>query len=247
MKTLNLDLSTCTGWSILEDGVLIKGLGRIEIKPKNDVLYPRNYIECAREISHIINKKAFEFTPNIVVIEETNQLSRGRHSQKLLEFIHFAVADMLLSSGFKLVYMSTSQWHKIVGLKLTKEEREKNKVIKESRDKAKQEMKQRLEVDISNKYYYELDNAVDAAEARQIRKKMKEELKARMKSYAATLRVKSNGVVIGKVTNKHLSIHKANELFKLNLQMKDNDLADSLLLGRAYWQGYYNKNMKGNE
>lgn len=43
--------------------------------------------------------------------------------------------------------------------------------------------------------------------------------------------------VAGKVTKKHLAVRKANELFGLTLKLKDNDIADALLLGTAYFLG----------
>ena len=41
----------------------------------------------------------------------------------------------------------------------------------------------------------------------------------------------------GKVTKKHLAVRRANDLFNLTLIQKDNDVADSLLLGTAYFLG----------
>lgn len=41
----------------------------------------------------------------------------------------------------------------------------------------------------------------------------------------------------GKVTWKHLSVAKANEVFGLQLKMKDNDAADAICVGLAYLGG----------
>lgn len=41
----------------------------------------------------------------------------------------------------------------------------------------------------------------------------------------------------GIITKKHLSVRKANELFDLHLKLKDNDIADALVLGWAAHNG----------
>lgn len=42
------------------------------------------------------------------------------------------------------------------------------------------------------------------------------------------------GKVRGKVTRKHLSVRLANEMYGLNLKLKDNDIADAICLGKAF-------------
>jgi Holliday junction resolvasome RuvABC endonuclease subunit len=42
------------------------------------------------------------------------------------------------------------------------------------------------------------------------------------------------GKVVGRVTKKHVNVRRANELFGLNLKIKDNDQADAILLGKAW-------------
>ena len=52
----------------------------------------------------------------------------------------------------------------------------------------------------------------------------------------------------GLITKKHLSVRKANELFDLNLKMKDNDIADALLIGYASMNGVeFTEGMKKDE
>jgi hypothetical protein len=41
----------------------------------------------------------------------------------------------------------------------------------------------------------------------------------------------------GKITKKHVAIARANELFRLNLRVKENDIADSLLEGLSWFWG----------
>lgn len=48
--------------------------------------------------------------------------------------------------------------------------------------------------------------------------------------------VKQNGKRIGKVTKKHLSVRAVNNIFNLNLKLKENDISDAILLGFSYFQ-----------
>jgi len=70
-------------------------------------------------------------------------------------------------------YVDPSHWRKIVGLKLTDEDKKHNKMV-------------------------------------------------------------SKGLVKGRITPKHLSVRIANSLFALELILKNNDVADSILLGHSY-------------
>ena len=45
----------------------------------------------------------------------------------------------------------------------------------------------------------------------------------------------SQGKKRGRITRKHLSVRLANEMFGLNLKIKDNDIADALCLGKAFY------------
>ncbi len=40
----------------------------------------------------------------------------------------------------------------------------------------------------------------------------------------------------GKITKKHLSVRAVNSLYNLKLKLKDNDIADSICLGRAFYE-----------
>ena len=44
------------------------------------------------------------------------------------------------------------------------------------------------------------------------------------------------GKVVGRVTKKHVNVRRANELFGLNLVLKDNDQADAILMGAAWFE-----------
>lgn len=50
-----------------------------------------------------------------------------------------------------------------------------------------------------------------------------------------------DGKRLGKITKKHVNIRRANELFNLELKLKDEDRADAILLGYAYYLSNYQK------
>jgi len=45
-----------------------------------------------------------------------------------------------------------------------------------------------------------------------------------------------NGDIKGKITPKHLAVQKVNELYGLDFKIKDNDKADAILMGLAFWR-----------
>lgn len=63
-------------------------------------------------------------------------------------------------------------------------------------------------------------------------------INAKTQKAKAKIAYDENGKRIGKITRKHVNVRRANEVFgkffKEPLRMKDEDLADSLLLGYAY-------------
>ena len=49
-------------------------------------------------------------------------------------------------------------------------------------------------------------------------------------------RLVSSGKKRGRITKKHLSVRAANDLYGLKLKIKDNDIADAICLGRAFFE-----------
>lgn len=80
-----------------------------------------------------------------------------------------------------------------------------------------------------------------AVNARMTKEESKKNAKARKikEKTGAKLAKDENGKVIGRVTKKHVNVRRANDLFGLNLKIKDNDKADAILLGKAYHEIYY--------
>ncbi len=50
-------------------------------------------------------------------------------------------------------------------------------------------------------------------------------------------RMRKETGVRGRITKKHQSVRMVNEIYKLGFKVKDNDIADAILLGQAFLQG----------
>lgn len=123
---LALDLSTSTGWCAISN-VGIRA-GRIKSPDLPGMLYPYSYIRRAEGISSSISRILLDNPPfTVILIEETNS-SRSRYTQKMLEFIHMSVLLTIedLYESTNVLYVNTSDWRKIIGLQLTKEQKKMN-------------------------------------------------------------------------------------------------------------------------
>ncbi len=132
MKILGLDMSTKTGYAVLADGVLTS-MGLLKEEPvtipglAEDYSVHRRAVNMAEKVWQLVNKER----PDLIVIEQTNA-GRFRSSQKQLEFIHCLVLQALLLNGFesRVRYVDTSAWRSALSIKLTKEQRKHNKLVK---------------------------------------------------------------------------------------------------------------------
>lgn len=134
MRILSLDLSTNTGYAILENGRLVD-YGTITRKVPNfkmDITvytdYPDNYhmslINTSILLASDIMKMVSNHRPDLIVIEETN-ISKfsQRFSQKLIEFFHFSVCTMLHKHRVPFRYLTQRDWRKAVNAYSTKEDK----------------------------------------------------------------------------------------------------------------------------
>lgn len=195
VRILALDVSTKTGWSLLVsegENFTLEANGQIDqISEPECAGYPENYVIwaswCFEKISILIR----EYKPDVLVIEETTSGSKSAYSQKILEWIHYLLANFIYESKIKAVYILTEQWRRETGCLMSKEESKHNKEVKKYKEA------------------HETNIAYD-----------------------------SNGKRVGKITRKHVNIRRANEVFskflKEPLRKKDEDTADSLLLGYCY-------------
>lgn len=129
MVTLGLDISSHTGWAIFYNSNLI-GCG-IFNHFCNDRSFPWGVYNWAKKCASDVVNLCFQydFVDNIIV-EKTN-LGKNREVQSFLEWLHFFLLYQLENTGFvnKIKYIDTSQWRKKINLKLTKEQKQRNKFI----------------------------------------------------------------------------------------------------------------------
>ena len=242
MKLLCLDLSTKTGWSILEDGKLLT-YGLITHKVDGDNTsenYPRNYINTATLIAIGIKIVLLDHRPDFIIIEETNS-GRNRFSQKTLEFIHFAVNEMFYSirTTSKVHYLDTSEWRSLLGISLSTEDRQLNKEIKSKRKEVYSQIYNQLEKDYQVSLNMRLAKCLNKREQNKIKKLFSKELDKMVKEKMRGFRVKDESKkVVGKVDFKTLSVEYVNQHFNLSFKKKDNDIADSICLGLAFFKKF---------
>ena len=128
---LALDMSTKTGWAVIEvengDFTLVDcGTLTKESEPKGE--YPINYLEWSRKcFTHIYDLFRL-FDPDEIVVEETAKGSKNNMSQKIVEFVHYELALHLEDSkkhgkNYKPTYYLTEEWRRMCGCKMNNEEK----------------------------------------------------------------------------------------------------------------------------
>jgi len=179
MKGLGLDLSTHVGYSYIEDGKVVDfGVKHVVVEDIDGELPDFRMVRVAQQAAKVVSELVWmRSDSDFIQIEQTNPGS-FRNSQKQLEFIHYAVLDILDNEGYadKVGYVDTSAWRSFHGLKMTKEQRAHNKALKAKKSKSTKRGE-------------------------------------------------------GKITWKHLAVNMVNDKFALDLKLKDNDLADAILVG----------------
>jgi len=144
MKILSLDLSSETGWCIFIDGLYHTSgtLEKVYIEdfnvnkhPNKSNKYPQNIVNAINEIIVKIDEKYLEFKPEIIVIEGSVK-GRNRHTQKFIEWMHLMVF-LKFKELAVINYMDVSEWRKIVNLRLNKEDKINNKLVKKGEKRGK--------------------------------------------------------------------------------------------------------------
>lgn len=212
MRVLALDLSTNTGWALLEGemGQIPRIIETGTVANDQPVSafgeFPWNTYDAAlsiasrvsQEIDHLAHQPDSTWKPrglaDVIVIEQTNKPGRfgNRYSQKLLEFIHCLLLGMLKDRvrypNINVVYVNTSDWRKIVGANLTKADKALNVKVRKLKKAGDKEALKKLGVR-------------------------------------------------GKIGKKHVAVRYVNQTFGLNLKMKDHDVADAICQGVAFFLG----------
>ena len=144
MRVLGLDLSTHTGWAVLdsEGGLLAYGTEDFiaDDVPENIVADYRA-IRFAEQAGSFVIGLVEKYNPNVIEIEQVNG-SKFRSSQRVLEFVHCLVLIALRPFQEKVHYVDTSAWRSLLGIKLTPEQRKHNKAISSRKCALKKEGKQ---------------------------------------------------------------------------------------------------------
>lgn len=139
-RVLALDVSTKTGYALIassDSGMKLENYGTIPQIHQPEGNYPSNYVvwayDCFNEILGIINIS----NPDVLVIEETSKGSKNAMSQKILEFLHFLLAQYIKDKHIKSVYIMTEQWRREIGCQMSKEEKLRNKEVRTYKKKNK--------------------------------------------------------------------------------------------------------------
>ena len=139
-RILSLDVSTKTGWASVvssDSGMALEDYGTISQIHQPDGDYPSSYViwaySCFEEIEKLITK----FKPDVLVIEETSKGSKNAMSQKILEFLHFILAEYIMEGKIRSVYVMTEQWRREIGCKMNDAEKIRNKEVRTYKKKNK--------------------------------------------------------------------------------------------------------------
>jgi hypothetical protein len=133
-RILALDLSSKTGYASLvssDDGLVLEDYGTVpQIHVPTDSSYPSSYVNWAYKIFEKISELIDRFAPDVLVIEETCGGSKNAFSQKILEYSHFLLARFIRDTGIRSIYIMTGQWRSELTCRLSKEEKEHNKEVR---------------------------------------------------------------------------------------------------------------------
>lgn len=159
MKTLAIDLSTKSGWSSFVDGVYKESgaLDKVYVEdfnvndePGKSPLFPFNVINATQTVARMVVNLVGQHQPDIVLIEQTT-MGKNRFTQKLLEWLHYAVLEQLRGRA-PIVYIDVSEWRKIVEMRLSTEQKKNNREVSSGRKRGKI-TKKHLAVNMVNEKY----------------------------------------------------------------------------------------------
>jgi hypothetical protein len=142
VRTLSLDISSHTGWSIFENKTLLTH-GTIEI-PADDNTWPFGIHAWAKKVANKINELVTNNPQGFekVIIERANS-SRFRSSQNFIDWFHFALLEKSIENLWNetIVYMDTAEWRKLCEIKLSKIEKKHNQMISKEKKKGNKVVK----------------------------------------------------------------------------------------------------------
>lgn len=136
---LALDLSSNTGWALLDKDKNILKYGNIKMTRatvRDFGVFPVSYVLAAQDVASQCAALVKQYNLDQIVIEETNHGRASGYSQKFLEYVHCLLLQGLMGliQPDQIKYVATGDWRKTLGIKLSKEERVNNiKVNKANR------------------------------------------------------------------------------------------------------------------
>ena len=144
MITLSLDVSTNTGWAVFYDGGLIDR-GNFLVKDKK-ISYLEHteesmlaMLNASRNLANRVESVIDYYEVDEVVIEQTNR-SRSRWSQKMLEWLHYAIVARILGAyefDVDIYYIDTSEWRSILGIRMTNADKKHNREVRNGKARGK--------------------------------------------------------------------------------------------------------------
>ena len=205
---MSIDLSLKPGWAHYRDGKLI-GLGTLFLgaETRDFGTYPHSFIRCAEYVIERLFTEVINPAGAQQIVVEESNPGREVYSQKKLEFLHYALIKSAHLREIPVVYIRTGEWRRLVEARQNAEEKRVNGKIYRSKQKR--------------------NAAIDADSS------LSDEQKKKLKAAP----IKIDGKVAGRRGRKHVSVRLANELFGLQLKLKDEDAADAALLGLSWCRG----------
>lgn len=111
-------------------------VGTLVSKPqKPPPPYPQDVAALGRKIADAAVTLCRRLQPTQIAVEDTNPGRAGRRSQKVLEFAHAYFVEAAVEAGWgdRLRYISTAEWRRVLGVGLTKEDRDQNRKLSKLR------------------------------------------------------------------------------------------------------------------
>lgn len=234
MRVIGLDLSTKSGWAVLDDKRLVD-YGLVQVVVASVPLeYPMNLCLTSQLIADDLIKiiKKFWVTGTEIVVEDTNLgASSQRYAQKILEFIHCSVLSRLLAEKLKPIYLNSHDWRSAVKLYFNDSQKNHNQSLIDAKEQQRQALLSRIKEMMNHKYNPLILKANSRAHARELESKKKKESKDLQKYFLSSLKAP-----VGRVTHKNLSVDKVNELYGTKFSISDNDICDAILIARARFE-----------
>jgi hypothetical protein len=228
-RVLALDVSTKAGYCVLDYDdssghveVVLVNSGLLKLPKPSDFkqhLYPWCYIRAAGAAADQLVELILSVHPDVIVVEETN-LAKARYTQKLLEFLHYALVQKIgeqFTAGAiaaPVFYLSSGVWRQTLGLVMDKADKKNNKLLKQAKE------------------------AFAAAKAAFVPQEVVSRRGRVSKTKPKSLQAfKKELGITGKVDWKDLAVRYVNEKYDLGFEKSDNDIADAICIATAFAMG----------